>query len=502
MTTNEIYDVVIIGGGINGAGIARDGALRGLKILLCEQADLAFGTSSRSSKLIHGGIRYLENFEFLMVRKALKERDILYRNAPNVISPLKLVLPYEPRHRKAWVIDVGLWLYDHLYSSQYFPKSKKIYFCQDVVGDSLKATFTKGFSYFDAWADDARLVLNNLLGAHEAGATILTHTLFKSAANDGAFWHIELENLITHEITHVKAHCVINAAGPWVDEVLNYRLKQGISKKLKLVKGSHLIFKRFYPGEQAYVLQNQDGRIVFVLPYYRDFVMVGTTEVSYTAPMGMVGITSEEENYLLNTLNQYFKRRLLPEDVLHRYAGVRPLLANNKKNLSKNSRDYQFELTKKDHTLLVSILGGKLTTHRILAEEVLDALKSYFPHMGACVTRTQSLPGALSLQDYSKEKEALAKQYAFLPPTLFQHYLSTYGTRMVLFLKDAQDCQQLGIHFGHDLYQVEVDYLLTQEWARNSDDILWRRTKLGLYFTAAQAQYLEEYCACVILRET
>ncbi len=488
----EMYDLAIIGGGINGTGIAVDAATRGLKVFLCEQNDLASGTSSRSSKLIHGGLRYLEHFDFLLVRKALHEREILYRKAPHLIKPMRFAIPCVKGSRPAWMVRIGLGLYDHLYHSKVFKKSVSINTKNNKCFIPLKESYTNGFMYSDAWVDDARLVIANALAARDADAKIVVNTRFLGAKRGEQHWHIELESSDKKPMM-IEAKAIVNASGPWLDSLLDEKLHYARASKLQLVRGSHIVCRKFYDGNHAYLLQHDDGRVVFVMPYYNDFNLIGTTEVLHEQTPEKVSISVEEEVYLLDLVNHYFKQTISTKDIVHRYAGVRPLLASKTGSVSTTSRDYQFEMDVKDNLPLLNILGGKVTTYRKLSQQAVDKLKPYLPEMLSCQTADSLLPGAVTAAEYDEYCQQFTEQFLWLDKALCQRYLSTYGQMAHLFLQGCENYAQLGQDFGHGLYQVEVDYLMQHEWAQQIDDILWRRTKLGLYFSFAQAEHLRAY---------
>jgi glycerol-3-phosphate dehydrogenase len=496
MIKDPLYDLFIIGGGIHGAGIAADATLRGLSVILCEQGDLASGTSSHSSKLIHGGLRYLEQKEFSLVRKSLKERDVLHQKASYLVRPLRFVIPQQPQMgRPSWLIWLGLKLYDHLYHSKFFLSSQTMR--DKIFSVPLKAAFQKGFIYSDAQTSDARLVITNAIAAHQKGADIYTRTRFETAQPMGNYWLVTVRDLLTEQTRTIRAKCLVNAAGPWLDDVLMNRLHLTHEKKLQLVKGSHLILKRFYQGEHGYLFQHTDGRIVFVVPYQHDFVLIGTTDVLFEESMGnpktVITASVEEEQYLLRLVNEYFQQTLCHEDILYRYAGVRPLVAGDKDNISKQSRDYRCVVQEEQGLPLLSIVGGKLTTYRQVAEDALNLLQPYFPKMKPCTTQHALLPGAVIAIDEVSYEQSFLRRYSWLPPELAQRYLRSYGMRAELFLGETHSLPELGIHFGCGLYQAEVDYLIREEWAQTSDDILWRRTVLGLRMTLPQAVELENY---------
>jgi glycerol-3-phosphate dehydrogenase len=474
-------DIFIIGAGINGAGIAADAAGRGLSVTLCEKGDLASATSSASSKLIHGGIRYLENYEFRLVRKSLLEREILFRNNPNIISALEFILPHQKHLRPAWLIRIGLFLYDHLASHPLLPNSKKINLAMDVRGDALLKNFKTGFSYYDCMTDDSRLVVLNAIAAKEKGATILTNTSFISAAYENKQWKIQIKNNLSNETQTVRSKTLINVSGPWVAEVQKNITPNAMSFKVELVKGSHIVVPKLYEGNFAYILQNVDKRIVFAIPYQNDFTLVGTTDIVYKDDASRVSISPEEEQYLCMTINSYFKKSITPANIVWSYAGVRCLRASNQQKPSDISRGYELHL--QPESPLLTVIGGKLTSFRILADEAVEKLRRYFPHMPRSNTAHISLPGCDFAPDtFTVFYEKLMKTYPWIPEKILQRYATSYGTRTRIILNDAHTISHLGKDFGAGLYQKEVEYLIQHEWATSAGDILWRRTKLGLHF--------------------
>lgn len=475
----SIKDIFIIGGGINGTGIAADAAGRGLTVSLCEQGDLASGTSSCSTKLIHGGLRYLEQFKFSMVKNALREREILLKKAPHLISPLEFVLPYENHLRPAWMIRMGLFLYDHLASRQIIPRSGSIQFAHDQRGIPLHSQYVKGFSYYDCMTDDARLVIENALAAKENGAEIMTHTVCISANKQDRHWKIHLKNLLTHEDYYYKTKVLINAAGPWIQEINQRILHSHALFSTQLVKGSHIVIPKLYDGDYAYILQNPDKRIVFAIPYQNQFTLIGTTDVPVDH-MHHIAITEQEIAYLCKTINNYFKKSISPQDVVWSYSGVRCLQNAKTDNPTATTRDYKilFDTSKLP---LVTIIGGKITTFRMLAEECVNLLGPLFPGMGKPWTADQYLPGwNLPHHRFDIFYEQFRKKYPWLPDSLAYRYAKNYGTRAYQLLQHASTLEELGDHFGAGLYEQEVNYLIKHEWALSAQDILWRRTKLGL----------------------
>ncbi|WP_440468472.1 glycerol-3-phosphate dehydrogenase [Pseudomonas sp. YH-1] len=487
----EVYDVAVIGGGINGAGIAADAAGRGLSVFLCEQHDLAAHTSSASSKLIHGGLRYLEHYEFRLVREALAEREVLLAKAPHIVHPLRFVLPHRPHLRPAWMIRAGLFLYDHLGKREKLPASRGLRFGLD---SPLKAEITRGFEYSDCSVDDARLVVLNAMSARENGAHIHPRTRCVSARRSKGLWHLHLERR-DGSLYSVRARALVNAAGPWVDRFLREELRQKPPYGIRLIQGSHLIVPRLYEGEHAYILQNEDRRIVFAIPYLRQFTLIGTTDREYQGDPAKISISEEETDYLLNVVNAHFKRQLGRQDILRSFSGVRPLCDDESDDPSAVTRDYTLAL---DNTPgeapLLSVFGGKLTTYRKLAEAALEQLAPHFAGvMKPRWTADAPLPGGEAMTTVEDLAIQLMDRLRQLDPALARRWASTYGSRIWALLDGAHNLSELGEHLGAGLYAREVEYLVHEEWARDADDILWRRTKLGLFLNARQRERLEQF---------
>lgn len=491
MQSNQThYDLVVIGGGINGVGIATDAAGRGLNTLLCEMNDLGSATSSNSSKLIHGGLRYLEHGEFRLVREALAEREVLLRNAPHITWPLRFRLPHRPFLRPAWLIQLGLFLYDRLAVRDTLPPFKTVFFGED---SPLKTEMTRGFEYSDGWVDDARLVILNAMAARDHGATILPHTRCIYAARDRSRWKLSLQNNFTGTTQQVFSHALVNATGPWVSSLFPEIMHTRSPKQIRMVKGSHIVVPRLYDGAEAYILQNEDRRIVFVIPYEHHFSLVGTTDVEYHANPGDASISVEERDYLIAIVNQHFQHQIARSDIVMEYAGVRPLLDDHADNAQSITRDYHLELDAPgDQPPLISVFGGKITTYRKLAQAAVDTLSGYFPHASAPWTEHTPLPGG-DFVNPTELQQAISRDYPWLPEELVRRYVHCYGTLCHLFLNDINSLSGMGIHFGQGLYSNEVDYLIDHEWASSSEDILWRRTKLGLHLNAKQQAALKDY---------
>ncbi|WP_158904899.1 glycerol-3-phosphate dehydrogenase [Burkholderia sp. L27(2015)] len=497
MVQQHDYDVLVVGGGVNGAGIARDAAGRGLRVLLCEQDDLASHTSSRSTKLIHGGLRYLEHREFGLVRKALKEREVLLKLAPHIIWPLRFVMPHMPNLRPAWMIRLGLFLYDHLSRRETLPGSRSVNLRAHVAGTPLVESLKRGFIYSDGWVDDARLVVLNALDAQSRGATILTRTRVSGAQRTSAGWQVELtpRDARTPPRT-VTARALVNAAGPWTGTLLQGALGQPARHQVRLVKGSHIVTRRLFDHDYAYIFQNPDQRIVFAIPYEKEFTLIGTTDVEFTDDPAQVDISAAEIEYLCGAVNHYFVRQIAPSDVVWHFAGVRPLLEDEHANdPSAVTRDYRLDLDLTEPGApLLSVFGGKITTFRVLAEEALDKLA---PPLGISApdwTAGAPLPGGdLPAGNFAAFEVALRGRYPWLPAPLAQRYARVYGSRALLMLGQLDSVAALGDELTPGLHEVEARMLIAEEWARTADDILWRRTKLGLHADAEAVSRLTQW---------
>ncbi|MDU9415581.1 glycerol-3-phosphate dehydrogenase [Pseudomonas sp. zfem005] len=487
---SEVYDLAVVGGGINGVGIAADAAGRGLSVFLCEKDDLAQHTSSASSKLIHGGLRYLEHYEFRLVREALAEREVLLAKAPHIVRPMRFVLPHRPHLRPAWMIRAGLFLYDHLGKREKLPGSRGLKF---GAGSPLKADIARGFEYSDCWVDDARLVVLNAMAARENGAHIHTRTRCVSARRSKGLLHIHLERA-DGTLLSIRARALVNAAGPWVAKFIKDDLKQKSPYGIRLIQGSHIIVPRLHDGEHAYILQNEDRRIVFAIPYLERFTLIGTTDREYQGDPAKVAISAEETAYLLDVVNRHFKQQISEKDILRTYSGVRPLCDDESDDPSAVTRDYTLSLeAHPGEAPLLSVFGGKLTTYRKLAESALAQLAPFFPNAKPSWTASQPLPGGEQMSSQAELAEALCARFGWLPDSLARRWAGTYGSRTWKMLEGVQNLTDLGDHLGGGLYSREVDYLCREEWATGLDDVLWRRTKLGLFMTPGQQERLAQY---------
>lgn len=486
----EVYDLAVIGAGINGVGIAADAAGRGLAVFLCEQGDLAQHTSSASSKLVHGGLRYLEHYELRLVREALAEREVLLAKAPHLVTPLRFILPYRPHLRPSWLIRTGLFLYDHLGKRERLAASRSLRFGAD---SPLKPKLDHGFEYSDCWVDDARLVVVNAIAAREHGAHVHSRTRCVSARSSKGLWHLHLERADGSRYS-IRARALVNATGPWVAQFIEDDLRLSSPHGIRLIQGSHLIVPRLYDGEHAYVLQNRDRRVVFVIPYLDRFSLIGTTDREYHGDPAQVRVTEQEIDYLLAVVNEHFKRPLQRTDICHSYAGVRPLCDDESSEPAAITRDYTLELSRQAHDApLLSVFGGKLTTYRKLAEAALAELAPWFPHMQPAWTRHAPLPGGEDMRNVRELTEALCLSHAWLDERLAERWASSYGSRSWLLLKGIDGVQDLGEHFGAGLHAHEVDYLMAEEWAQTAEDILWRRSKLGLSIDRSGRDRLQHY---------
>ncbi len=487
------YDLLIVGGGINGAGIARDAAGRGLAVALCEQGDFGGATSSASSKLIHGGLRYLEHGELHMVRHALREREALLAIAPHISRQVRFVLPHVRELRPAWMIRLGLLLYDHLGARSSLPPSQAIDLQASPYGEALKPELRKGFVYSDGWIDDARLVILNLRSAVLHGATVLPRTRFVTAHPEHRGWVARLQST-DGRWTDVRARVLVNAAGPWVDEVLSATSATTARPRVRLVKGSHIVVRRLYEGEHAYLLQNDDRRVVFVIPFGANHTLIGTTDLAVNSPLTPMTISPPEVEYLCEAVGRYLRTAVSPKQVVWSYAGVRALFNDHHQNPSSVTRDYTLALDQVQGSTVLSVLGGKLTVYRRLAEAALAKLERWLEPSRGTWTAGEPLPGgALGAGGMSGLIEALRARHPGVPPALVHTLAQRHGTLTDAVLRSVRSEADLGIHFGAQLFEREVDYLIRHEWAQTGDDVLWRRTKAGLDMSEAERIRLDQY---------
>ena len=492
---SQSCDVLVVGGGMAG---------RGVSVLLCEKDDLASHTSSSSTKLIHGGLRYLEYYEFSLVRKALAEREVLLKSAPHIMWPLRFVMPHDPGMRPVWMIRAGLFLYDHLAKREVLPASRTVNLRDHVAGKPLKRSFTKGFVYSDGWVDDARLVVLNAMDAAERGATVLTRWRCVDAQRGATHWQVRLQST-GGETRQVTARALVNAAGPWAAQFLSEHAHAPRPKALRLVKGSHIVVKKLFKHEYAYIFQNPDKRIIFAIPYEGEFTLIGTTDLEHHGAIGEARIDASEIEYLCEQASRYFEHPVTPADVVWTYSGVRPLLDDESGDPSAVTRDYSLELdTAAPGAPLLSVWGGKITTFRKLAEEAADLLAAPLQTTRGAWTAGTQLPGgdldvgtgkpssgrADVVAEFTRFAKALTQQHPQLPPAVCQRLARCYGSRANVLLGQGE----LGREIVNGLFEAELNYLHTHEWARSAEDVLWRRTKLGLHMNAAQRDTVDAWC--------
>jgi glycerol-3-phosphate dehydrogenase len=493
-------DVLVVGGGINGVGIARDAAGRGLRVVLCEKDDLGAHTSSASSKLIHGGLRYLEHYAFGLVRKALAEREVLLKSAPHIMRPLRFVMPHDSGQRPAWMIRAGMLLYDRLAPREFLPASEALDLARHAAGKPLKRRFARGFAYSDGWVDDARLVVLNALDASRRGAAIMPHTACSAIERHPGHWAATLRH--GGGVTRVNARCLVNATGPWAARFLQGASGSGASS-LRLIKGSHIIVPRLFDHQYAYIFQHPDGRIVFAMPYEGAFTLIGTTDIDYRGDLDKVAISADEITYLCQLANRYFVRQIGPSDVVWSYAGVRPLLDDASGSASSTTRDYRLERDTRGAPLL-SVFGGKITTYRKLAEQAVDWIAPTLGRRANAWTAQACLPGgdllgpqpaSRAVLDFDMWVRRQQARYPWLPVPLLARYARAYGTLLDLLLDGRGSLEEMGEEIVPGLYAAEAEYLCRHEWASSAEDILWRRTKLGLHLPPGCARQLDAWLA-------
>ena len=488
------YDLLVIGGGINGVGVARDAAGRGIRVALCERGDLGGATSMASSKLIHGGLRYLEQRQWRLVRESLVEREILMRLAPNLVRPLRFVLPHAPGLRPKWMIRAGLWLYDCLGGTRTLPRSRAVDLHDPPFNDDLDPRFRRGFSYSDCRVDDARLVVVNALSAQLLGAKILPRTACVGLTAAGNGWRADLEAADGRRGS-MSAKAVVNAAGPWVEQLLREIAGMRVDTRVRLVKGSHIVVPRRIAGDHAYILQNHDGRIVFLLPFERRFTLIGTTEAVLAQPPEATEVSAEEIRYLCEAANRYLREPIDADDVVWRYAGVRALHDDRNASPTEMTRDYFLRFDRAGSGApILSVFGGKITTYRRLAEHALEKLYPVLEFPRRPWTATVPLPGATSGHlDYVVFLKNMLVRYAALPAALVEGIVRRHGSTAIDLIGDAQNVNDMGRHFGAGLTAREVDHFIDKEWARTAEDVLWRRSKFGLHLDHAQRATVEDY---------
>jgi len=496
MAANDMIDVFVIGGGVNGTGVARDAVGRGYSVMLAEMNDLASGTSSAATKLVHGGLRYLEHYEFRLVHEALAEREVLWAMAPHIIRPLRFVLPHHKGLRPRLVLRTGLALYDYMGGRRLLPPTRTLDLTKDETGKPLKPGFKTGFEYSDCWVDDARLVVLNARDAADRGASIKVRTKVVSAEREKGAWTVTMEGADGKQETQ-RARLLVNASGPWVDSVIKQVLGKTDAHNVRLVKGSHIVVRKQFEHERCYIFQNADGRIVFAIPYQHDFTLIGTTDEDYHDDPEKVTISQGEIDYLLTAASEYFAKPVTREQIVWSYSGVRPLFDDGASAAQEATRDYVIKVDgAAADGALVNVFGGKLTTYRRLAESVLERIETLLGKTGEAWTARSKLPGgAFEPLAFEAELRRLAMKYQGFEHKMLARLLRQYGTKARDVLADAASPADMGEHFGAELYQREVDYLIEQEWARTAEDILWRRTKLGLRMRPEEVERLEGYLA-------
>lgn len=489
------YDILVIGGGINGAGVARDAAGRGFSVCLCDAGDFGGGTSSASTKLIHGGLRYLEHYEFRLVREALMEREVLWGMAPHIIRPLRFILPYHSGLRPAWLLRLGLFLYDNLGGRKLLPGTRTLDLTRDEAGKPLKPGYGKAFEYSDCWVEDSRLVILNLRDAAARGATVLPRCAAESARFADGRWHVTLRDRTADTARTVTASIVVNAAGPAVDAVLNSVFGRNDARNVRLVRGSHIVVRRKFAHDRAYIFQNADGRIIFAIPYEGDFTLIGTTDAEQETLDGPPRISPEEKDYLRRMASEYFAEPVEPEDIVWTYSGVRPLYDDGASKAQEATRDYVIRRdTELGDGTLINVFGGKITTYRRLAESMLGEIEATLGKRKPAWTRGATLPGGdFAVTGFETLVEKLKQRHTGIDPALLRRLARFYGTDAATILGDASGPGDLGINFGHGLTEAEVRWLMAQEWAATAEDVLFRRTRLGIRMSEEQQAALDAW---------
>jgi glycerol-3-phosphate dehydrogenase len=497
-----LFDIAVIGGGINGCGIARDAAGRGWKVFLCEKDDLASATSSASTKLVHGGLRYLEYYQFRLVHEALLEREALWSIAPHIIWPLRFVLPHHEGLRPAWLLRLGLFLYDHLGGRKLLPPTRTLRLRDDPAGAPLKPQFSLGFEYSDCWVEDSRLVALNARDAGARGAIVAPRVRCLSGERADGAWLLKLRDELTGEVARIRTRAVVNAAGPWVGDVLTSTLRANAPASVRLVKGSHIVVPKLYSHDRCYFFQNADRRIFFAIPYEQDFTLIGTTDLDYAGDPSEVAASEDEIEYLCAAANDYFASPITKAEVVWTYSGVRPLFDDGASEAQAATRDYVLKLDAPDGGgALLSVFGGKITTYRRLAEAALELLRPHLPaaREPAGWTARSPLPGGdFPVQGFEAQVEALRARHPFLSPGLARRLSRGYGTLARDILGESKSEADLGRHFGAGLFEAEVRYLVANEWAMTARDIVWRRTKLGLRLSKAEIAGIDEFLGGVL----
>ncbi|WP_420547962.1 glycerol-3-phosphate dehydrogenase [Curvivirga sp.] len=493
--TDQIFDLFIVGGGINGVGIARDAIGRGFSVYLAEKDDLASGTSSGSTKLIHGGLRYLEHYEFNLVRKALMEREVLWKMAPHIVHPLRFVLPHHKGLRPTWLLRLGLFLYDYIGGRKLLPATKKLNLKTHAAGQPIKDDFTTGFEYSDCWVDDARLVVLNAVDARERGAVIETRQQVVKTNKVDGIWEVDVKDVLTGDVKTIKSKLVVNATGPWVDHFLNATGKGSNIQNVRLVQGSHVIVKKLYDHDRCYIFQNEDGRIIFAIPYENDFTMIGTTDHDFTGNPDDAGITREEAEYICKSASEYFKKEITADEAVWEFSGVRPLYNDGASKAQEATRDYVLRLDGEEgEAKMLNIFGGKITTYRRLAEAAMEEIETVLGTKKPEWTMGATLPGGDFAHNGREDLAARIKSaHNYLPDEMITRWVRSYGTYAFNILKNVSSLADMGEHFGGTLYAAEVDYLMKEEFAVTAEDVLYRRSKQGLIFNSDAEEKLASY---------
>ena len=490
----KIYDVFVAGGGINGIGVARGAAGRGYSVCLCEMNDFASGTSSNSTKLIHGGLRYLEHYKFRLVQESLKEREVLLKMAPHIIWPMRFILPHSKGMRPAWLLRLGLFLYDHLGFRKILPGTSYVKLNKSELGSPLKSNFKFGYEYSDCWVDDSRLVILNAVDASLKGAKIQNYCKVTKVVKSDGLWLITTNDSIDGKQNIFKAKCFINASGPWVDDLLNSSFKRDNSKNVRLVRGSHIVVNKLFDHDRSYICQNNDNRIFFIIPYEDKYTLIGTTDIDHGQSAGSVKISEEEKLYICKSANEYLNTKINLEDIVWSYSGVRPLYDDGASAAQEATRDYVIKAEQSESSLMINIFGGKITTYRRLSESILKHVEGFLGKRGNSWTEKSSLPGGdIAVDGQLDLQNKIQMRYPFLTEETIKRLVRSYGTISFDIYGDAENIDSLGDHFGSGLYEREVKYLIREEWSRTSDDILFRRSKLGLSLSENEIKKLDLY---------
>lgn len=497
MEDQTVFDLAIIGGGVNGCGIARDAAGRGLSVYVCEQGDLAQATSSASTKLFHGGLRYLEYYEFRLVREALFERETLLKTMPHISWPMRFVLPHHSGLRPAWLLRLGLFIYDHLGGRKILPGARSLNLHSDPAGAALKSDYTKAFEYSDCWVEDSRLVVLNARDAAQRGAVIETRTRCETAERRNGGWALNVRGINGGPSRQITARALVNAGGPWVADIIRNRVRLNTSDNIRLVRGSHIVVGKLFDHDRAYIFQQSDGRIVFAIPYERDFTLIGTTDCDHDGDPSDAHCTPEEADYLLASVSEYFAKPVTSDDIVWTYSGVRPLYDDGASSATAATRDYVLKIEADDtQAPMLNVFGGKITTYRRLAESAMARLAPYFPDLAQSWTADTALPGGGFDVDGARQLvDDLLATHTFLSRETAERLVRAYGTEATELLAGATSQSDLGRVFGHDLSEREVRWLMDREWAQTAEDVLWRRSKLGLRFSPQQVEGLGDWMA-------